>query len=75
MPLDTHKYSNEEITVVWKPLLCKHSTLCWKGLRDVFDPFKKPWINLQGSDTQKIVEQVNKCPSGALSFYKNDAAE
>ena len=75
MPLNTHTYSNSEITVVWRPLLCKHSTLCWKGLRSVFDPLKRPWINIEGSDSQKIIEQVNKCPSGALSFFKNDVAE
>ena len=65
-------YSNEEVTVVWKPSLCKHSTICWKestGLPAVFDPRKRPWITLDGAGTEAIVSQVKKCPSGALSFF------
>lgn len=70
----TKKYSNDVITVVWKPSACIHSTICWKkatGLPDVFDPRVKPWVRLEGGDTPSIIAQVNKCPSGALSFYYN----
>jgi len=66
------KYSNGEITIVWKPEACIHSTKCWKGtsgLREVFDPTKKPWITPNGASTEKIKEQINKCPSGALSYF------
>ena len=75
MPLDTHKYSNDDITVVWKPKACIHSTNCWKGLLSVFDPREKPWIKMDGATTDKIIEQVNKCPSGALSYFKNEDTE
>ncbi len=74
----TKKYSNGEITIVWKPGSCIHSTICWKeatGLPTVFDPREKPWINIDGAGTDKIIEQVNKCPSGALSFFYNDKEE
>jgi uncharacterized Fe-S cluster protein YjdI len=73
MPLETLKYTNGEVTVVWKPKVCIHSTLCWKGLLDVFNPSAKPWINMQGAATDAIIEQVRKCPSGALSYFMNDA--
>jgi len=72
MSVDTLKYSNKELTVVWKPNTCIHSTLCWKGLIKVFNPKEKPWIKLEGAATEKIVEQVKKCPSGALSYFMND---
>ena len=71
------KYSNGTITIVWKPGTCIHSTICWKGvtgLGQVFNPGMKPWIKMDGASTERIIEQVNKCPSGALSFYYNDAA-
>ncbi len=68
-------YSNGEVTVVWKPDVCKHSGRCVTGLPGVFDVNKHPWINMQGADTNAIVEQVNKCPTGALSFYKNTPGE
>lgn len=72
MPKTTQHYNNEELTIVWKPDICIHSTLCWKGLREVFDPSKRPWIDPKSSTTEKIIEQVCKCPSGALSYYMNN---
>lgn len=74
MPLSTLKYTNGEVTVVWKPDTCIHSRICWTALREVFDPTKRPWINMQGSNTEKIIEQVRKCPSGALSYVMNTGA-
>jgi uncharacterized Fe-S cluster protein YjdI len=69
------RYTNEEVTVVWKPDVCIHSTRCWKGLIKVFNPKKRPWIDLQSAETEKIVEQVKKCPSGALSYFYNGESE
>jgi len=71
MPVKTHKYSNGEVTVVWKPDICIHSAICFRGLHDVFDPQKRPWININGAATERIIEQVRKCPSGALSYFMN----
>jgi uncharacterized Fe-S cluster protein YjdI len=71
----TKKYSNGEITIVWQPNTCIHSTICWKGaggLASVFKPAEHPWIRPEGAGTERIIEQVKKCPSGALSFYYNE---
>ncbi len=73
MGKETMHYTNGEVTVVWKPGTCIHSTLCWKGLISVFNPQKRPWINMDGSTTERIIAQVRKCPSGALSYFMNDA--
>ncbi len=67
-------YSNGEITIVWKPGVCKHSRICWdtvNGLPEVFDPRVRPWVRPENSKTERIVEQIKKCPSGALSFTLN----
>ncbi len=69
----TKKYTNGEVTVVWKPDTCIHSTICFRGLPEVFDPRKRPWIEIEGAGTEAIIEQVKKCPSGALSYYLNEA--
>lgn len=63
-------YNNGEITVVWQPAKCQHSENCWRGLTSVFDLNKKPWIDVAAADTESIVAQVNKCPSGALSIER-----
>ena len=64
----TKKYINGEVIVIWKPSICIHSAICFNGLPTVFYPRKKPWVNPEGSDSTSIIEQVKKCPSGALSF-------
>lgn len=68
------KYSNGEITIVWKPNVCTHSTNCWKGkngLIDVFNPMEKPWIKPHGAETDRIIKQIEQCPSKALSYHYN----
>jgi uncharacterized Fe-S cluster protein YjdI len=71
MPLKTFKYSKDNVTIVWKPEQCIHSKICWTDLRDVFDPFRKPWVNMDGASLEAIVAQVGKCPSGALSILSS----
>jgi uncharacterized Fe-S cluster protein YjdI len=67
-----HHYSNGEITVVWKPGVCIHSAICFRGLSEVFNPGRGPWIDVSKADTQRIIDQVKKCPSGALSILSNE---
>ena len=67
----TVHYSNDEITVDWKPELCQHSTRCWTQLLQVFDPREKKWIKPDGATAERIKEQVALCPSGALEFHYN----
>ena len=64
------RYSNGEITVVWQPSLCVHSGICARGLPKVFDPRRRPWVILDGFDSETIVNQVERCPSGALSIER-----
>ncbi len=72
MPLKTHKHTHGEVTVVWKPEICIHSAICFKGLPQVFDPRRTPWIETDKASTEQIIEQVKKCTSGALSYFTNE---
>jgi uncharacterized Fe-S cluster protein YjdI len=74
----TKKYTNGEVTIVWKPEQCIHSRICWShatGLPEVFNPAERPWIKPEAASTERLIEQVKKCPSGALSFYLNVEAD
>jgi uncharacterized Fe-S cluster protein YjdI len=74
----TKHYTNGEVTIIWKPHVCKHSTVCWReatGLPEVFHPQQLPWITPENSTTENIISQVKKCPSGALSFVMNSEAK
>ena len=65
-------YTNGEITVIWKPGVCLHSAKCVQGLGEVFNVNASPWINMDGSGTERIIKQVEQCPSGALSYLRNE---
>ena len=66
------EYKNDDITVVWQSHLCIHDKSCWKGLGKVFRPLKRPWVKMEGASNEEIINQINKCPSGALTYYKNE---
>jgi uncharacterized Fe-S cluster protein YjdI len=70
MPKETIRYTKDDITVIWKPDMCIHSAVCVKGLHTVFNPKKRPWVNMDGAELEAIVAQVGKCPSGALSIER-----
>lgn len=74
-PTKIKEYSREDLTVVWRPSLCIHSEKCWRGLPGVFKPKSKPWIQPEGAETEAIVNQINKCPSGALSYVTIEEGE
>jgi uncharacterized Fe-S cluster protein YjdI len=71
----TREYSNGVVTIVWKPELCIHSGICAKGLPDVFRPKVRPWIRVEKGSTDELINQVKRCPSGALSYVLNEAKE
>jgi uncharacterized Fe-S cluster protein YjdI len=67
----TKHYSNGEITVVWQSGLCQHSGNCTRGLPRVFNPKASPWIKVENASSQELIDQVAKCPSGALSIKQD----
>ncbi len=66
------KYSNDDVTVVWKPHLCIHSAKCVHGSPNVFKPKEKPWVKIDAATSEEIINTVKNCPSGALSYYLNE---
>jgi uncharacterized Fe-S cluster protein YjdI len=68
-----HKYTNDEIEVTFDLHVCTHSGVCVRGLGQVFDVKKKPWVNMLGAPSEEIAAQVERCPSGALQWKKREA--
>jgi len=62
------EYTHGDFTVVWKPKKCIHSEICWKTLPEVYDPKGKPWIKPENASVEALKSQIEKCPSGALTY-------
>lgn len=63
-------YTRGDVTIVWRPGVCIHSRRCFHGLPAVFDPSRRPWVDLDGAELERILDQVSQCPSGALSVKR-----
>jgi uncharacterized Fe-S cluster protein YjdI len=65
-------YRSEKITVSFDLERCIHSAECVKGLPEVFDTEKRPWIQPDRSHADRVAEVVMRCPTGALQFERRD---
>ena len=59
------QYTNGDITVFWIP------STCFRELIEVFNPGRRPWVNMEGAPSRRIIEVVNKCPTQALIWKDN----
>ena len=66
------EYTNSELTIVWQSGKCIHSANYVKNNPAVFHPKEKPWILPEASNSEKIIETIQTCPSGALTYYMNN---
>lgn len=65
------EYSNGDTVILWKPEKCIHSGICVKTLPRVYNPQEKPWIKPENTSPEDLINQVAKCPSGALSIKEH----
>ncbi|MEU0579796.1 (4Fe-4S)-binding protein [Streptomyces griseoincarnatus] len=61
-------YQTESITVTFEAGRCLHAAECVRGLPEVFDPAKRPWIQPDNAAADRLAETVRRCPSGALTY-------
>ncbi|WP_276274145.1 CDGSH iron-sulfur domain-containing protein [Haloarcula litorea] len=73
MDEDIHYYSGEQIEVSYDANRCIHARECVRGLPDVFDPDKRPWIDPDNADVGDLSEVIVDCPTGALKFKRTDS--
>ena len=66
------EYDAGEITILWQAKKCQHAGICVKMLPQVYDPKARPWISPEHASAEQLREQINACPSGALSFRENN---
>ena len=66
------EYRNDRLVVYWEPKYCIHSANCIRGLPQVFNPQRRPWIEIDAASADEIAATVMRCPTGALSFARLD---
>jgi len=64
------EYSNGEITIIGESEKCIHSGICVKTLPKVYNPQERPWIKIDNATSEELMNQIDSCPSGALSYKK-----
>ncbi|ULH14836.1 (4Fe-4S)-binding protein [Deinococcus sp. KNUC1210] len=62
------QYTAPGIVVSYDTPRCIHAAECVRGLPEVFDTSKRPWIQPQNADALQVAEVVRRCPSGALHY-------
>ena len=62
------EYGSDKLVVRYDPAICIHAGECVRGLPSVFNLSKKPWIDVNGASAAAVIEQVKRCPSGALTY-------
>jgi uncharacterized Fe-S cluster protein YjdI/CDGSH-type Zn-finger protein len=65
-------YRNADIVVHWDAVRCIHTGICTRGLPEVFDVSRRPWITVDAADADRIAEVVERCPTGALRYSRLD---
>lgn len=65
---ETKTHETDELRVFWKADICQHSGNCVRGNGAVFDPKRRPWIDLSQASAEEIMRVIDTCPSGALSY-------
>ncbi|WP_082083643.1 (4Fe-4S)-binding protein [Paenibacillus beijingensis] len=69
---EVKRYTGEHIDVLFHPERCIHSANCVRGLPEVFNVKRKPWVNADGESADKIAALIDTCPSGALQYIRKD---
>jgi len=68
-------YTGPLVDVSFDGQLCQHAAECVRGMPEVFDTSKRPWIDPTRADTEDLANHlpqvVGRCPSGALNIVEH----
>jgi CDGSH-type Zn-finger protein/uncharacterized Fe-S cluster protein YjdI len=67
-----HEFHGEAITVTWSRRRCIHVAACVMNLPRVFEPGRRPWVDVAQATADAIARVVAHCPTGALHCERTD---
>ena len=71
MDTNVYTYGGDDVTVTWDQKRCIHAKACVRGLPNVFDPERRPWIEPDAADADAVEGVVMQCPTGALHLTRD----
>jgi uncharacterized Fe-S cluster protein YjdI len=70
----TRVYTKAGLRVEWFASRCIHSAACIRSQPAVFDPRRRPWIDIDAAGEDEIARAVLECPTGALQYELLDGS-
>lgn len=67
-----HNYKGHEVDVDWDERLCIHISECGRAANDLFVGGRKPWCQPDRVSVDEVVDVIERCPSGALTYTRKD---
>ena len=68
-------FATDAIRVTWSRMRCTHAAECVFNLPPVFEPGRRPWVDLSRGSADAVARVVQRCPTGALHFERTDGGE
>jgi uncharacterized Fe-S cluster protein YjdI/CDGSH-type Zn-finger protein len=67
-------YEDNDLRVFWDSSLCIHTGKCIRAGNGVFDPQRRPWVEMNQADTATTIAAIESCPTGALRYERVDGS-
>lgn len=68
-------YHGETVKVCWHRDLCLHVGECGRANDALFVAKRDPWCDPDEVSIERVAEIVERCPTGALSYVRNDGIQ
>ena len=72
MTRKARRYEGKDIVVEYDAERCIQMAECVRGLPGVFEKGRRPWVDADGADPERVAEVVTRCPTGALHYQRKD---
>jgi len=66
------RYEGGGIVVTYEAKRCIHARECVHSLPTVFNPDRKPWVDPAVAPAGEIARVIERCPTGALQYDRQD---
>lgn len=70
-----YPYHGEKIEITYDLIRCIHAAECVRGLPQVFNTRKRPWVEPGNASADEIATVIMRCPTGSLHFERTDGGD